>query len=63
MSIRFEFLGAVVIVYLVATDSLGYTHELPLWHYESLGAVAEPLAGMETIRDAEGNVLYGKALQ
>lgn len=47
-------------VYLIAEDSLGYVHELSLWHILPSGLTAETTYGMEIIRDAEGNVLYGK---
>lgn len=53
--------GDELIIYVEATDSLGYVHQT-MAHYwkESNGATAEAIYGGESIYDGEGNLLYGK---
>ena len=58
-------LGEDFYVYLVATDSLGYTHEYLAYHWLRNTDLATPefIDGGETILDAEGNVLYSKNIK
>ena len=54
-------LGEDFYVYLVATDSLGYTHEYLAYHWlrNTDHATPEFWASGEQIYDAEGNLLFG----
>ena len=56
-----KILGEDFYVYLVATDSLGYTHEYLAYHWlrNTDHATPEFWASGEQIYDAEGNLLFG----
>lgn len=56
----------ILIIYLVAEDSLGYLHKKLAftWHHPDInGAIPEPAHSIEeVITDKNGKVLYGKEI-